>query len=101
MPTASPATLAQRALDLVPTDPRRARATAQAVLAARSADPKEHVIAHRALGMAVRELHDVTGAAGHLRRAVALAERRGLDLLAAEARMSLALVLDDLGRPGE
>jgi len=101
MPAATPATLAQRALDLVPTDPRRARATAESVLATPSADPKEQVIARRALGMAVRELHDFTGAAGHLRRAVTLAERRGLELLGAEARMSLALVLDDLGRPAE
>jgi tetratricopeptide (TPR) repeat protein len=101
MPAATPATLAQRALDLVPTDPRRARATAESVLATPATDPEEQVIAHRALGMAVRELHDFTGAAGHLRRAVALAERRGLELLGAEARMSLALVLDDLGRPVE
>src|SRR5690349_20427544 len=101
MPAASPATLAQRALDLVPTDPRRARATAESVLAAPSADPQQQVIARRALGLATRELHDAASAAGHLRRAVALAERRGLDRLAAEARMSLALVLDDLGRQGE
>ncbi len=101
MPTASPASLAERALDLVPTDPKRALATAQTVLSTRSADAQQQVVARRALGLAIRELHDASSAAGHLRRAVALAERHELAGLAAEARMSLALVLDDLGRQGE
>jgi len=57
------------------------------------------VLAYRALGLAVRELHDASGAAVHLRRAVREALRYRLAVPAAEARMSLALVLDDLGRP--
>ena len=61
--------------------------------------PATRVLAHRAIGLAVRELHDAAGASVHLRRSIAIAERHGLDGPAAEARMSLGLVLDDLGRP--
>jgi tetratricopeptide (TPR) repeat protein len=93
--------LAERALDLVMADPKRASETARVVLSTRSADAVQQVTARRALGLATRELQDAAGAAAHLRRAVALATRHGLDGPAAEARMSLALVLDDLGRPAE
>jgi tetratricopeptide (TPR) repeat protein len=94
-------TPAQRALDLVMIDARRAQAMAGAALAAAELyrDPAETAIAHRALGLAARELHDAAAAATHLRRAIRSAERAGLAVAAAEARMSHALVLDDLGRP--
>jgi tetratricopeptide (TPR) repeat protein len=97
----TPDTLAERALSLVMADPRRARTTARAALAAagRGGSGTARVVAYRALGLATRELHDASGAAAALRRAVDVAQRRGLDQQAAEARMSLALVLDDLGRP--
>ncbi|WP_459112892.1 ATP-binding protein, partial [Rugosimonospora acidiphila] len=53
----------------------------------------------RALGLAARALHDAATAARHLRASAALAGRHRLAPLVAEARMSLALILDDLGRP--
>ncbi|MBV1850692.1 CHAT domain-containing protein [Catellatospora sp. NEAU-YM18] len=51
----------------------------------------------RILGLAARELQDPALAAIRLRRSIAVA--RDHPRLAAESRMSLALVLNDLGRP--
>lgn len=82
-------------------DPRRATALATSALVAarRARDATDQTIAHRALGLAARELHDAATAAAHLRQAIGTARRHGLGVAEAEARMSYALVLDDLGRP--
>ncbi|HET6213265.1 MAG TPA: tetratricopeptide repeat protein, partial [Micromonosporaceae bacterium] len=99
-PGSSAHDLAREAIALVMANPRRARAMAQAAIAVPAGgDVTATVTAHRALGLATRELHDAAGGAVHLRRAVSIADRSGVAPLAAEARMSLALVLDDLGRP--
>lgn len=90
-----------RALQLVTADPRRARALALATReqARRAADRGAESTAERALGLAARELHDAGTALRHLRQAVRVADRAGLAQPAAEARMSLALVLAEAGRP--
>ena len=44
-------------------------------------------------------MHDAAEASVHLRRAIGTADRHGLAVAGAEARMSYALILDDLGRP--
>jgi tetratricopeptide (TPR) repeat protein len=94
---------AERALGAVMADPRRARISAQAALtlARSTGDAAAHVVAERALGLAARELHDTAKAAVHLRRSVRVAESHGLHRRAAESRMSLSLVVDDLGRPAD
>ncbi len=85
---------AEEALRLVFVDPERSRAAGRAARrrARRVGDTGAEVIAERALGLAGKELQDLRAAAHHLRRAVDLADRAGLDVAAAEARMSLALV---------
>lgn len=82
-------------------DPRRARtlATSALLVARQTRDATDQAMAHRALGLAARELHDAATAATHLRRSIVVAHRHGLNVAEAEARMSYALVLDDLGRP--
>lgn len=92
---------AQHALELVTADPRRARVLASEAYAQarRWGDRAAESTAERALGLAARELHDAGAALRHLRRAVRVAERAGLAAPAAEARMSLALVLAEAGRP--
>lgn len=94
---------AVRALHLVTADPRQARELALATRrqARRSADRGTESTAERALGLAARELHDAAAALRHLRRAVRVADQAGLAQPAAEARMSLALVLAEAGRPTE
>ncbi len=83
---------------MVMADPRRALALASDQWQ-QAHDPLEKARALRVMGLAERELHDAAAAARHLRRSIGLATRHGLDHMAAESRMSLALVLDDLGRP--
>ncbi|MBB5872948.1 tetratricopeptide (TPR) repeat protein [Allocatelliglobosispora scoriae] len=81
-------------------DPRRARTLGTALLAkaVRERDAAAQSGALRVLGLAAREQQDPGLAAQHLRRSISVALRHGLLTLAAESRMSLALVLDDLGR---
>ncbi|MDP9795142.1 tetratricopeptide (TPR) repeat protein [Catenuloplanes nepalensis] len=89
------------ALDLVTADPRRATRLALEARrsARRAADPGAESTAERALGLAARELSDAPAALRHLHRARRVAARAGLAERAAEARMSLALVLAEAGRP--
>lgn len=91
----------QQALDLVTADPQRARALALVAReqARRWHDRAGESTAERALGLAARELHDAGAALRHLRRAVRVAQQAGLAEVAAEAQMSLALVLAEAGRP--
>ncbi|MFF5232547.1 CHAT domain-containing protein [Dactylosporangium sp. NPDC000521] len=93
--------LATRAVEAVAADPEHAAVLAVAALAAarRAKDPDATSVAHRALGLAARAGEDAQTAARHLRAALRVAVRHNRMTLAAEARMSLALVLDDLGRP--
>jgi tetratricopeptide (TPR) repeat protein len=82
-------------------DPRRASiAAGQALAQARAqGDLAGQAVAERALGVAAHVLHDAAAAAVHLRRAIRTGQRGGEPVLEAEARMSYALVLDDLGHP--
>ncbi|MFV2022400.1 CHAT domain-containing protein [Micromonospora sp. LOL_023] len=85
---------AQRALDTVQRYPHEAIAIARQVLAD-TPDPRARSTAERAIGLALRELNDLPGAARHLRRAV----RAGDDArLRALARMSLGYVLASAGQ---
>jgi len=97
----TPAADAEAALDIVLVDPKRAITVATAALGAarRGTDPATESTAHRALGLAWRALDDAGTSAVHLRRAISTAHRHGLTVGEAEARMSYALVLADLGHP--
>src|SRR4051794_39579996 len=100
MLASSAAARSAAALDLVGRDPWRALTEADAVLAddAAGGDAAASSRAHRAAGLALRELGDLPLAEARLRKAVQLASRAGADQVAAEARMSLAFVLLDRGR---
>ena len=87
---------AEHAVNLASADPRRARVEAEGVLLS-ARDPETRAVAHRALGLAHRELGDVDAAARHLRHAVRHAEDSRLERRAGEARMSLVAVLADRG----
>ena len=93
---------AERLLDVVMAEPGRARlqATALLVKARAAGDDEAAGVLARVLGLAARAAGDVAEAARQLRRSIALAEAGGRATRAAESRMSLALVLDDLGHPG-
>ena len=100
--TGTAAEAAAAALDLVPADPARAAAqAARAVeLARRHGDRGAQSTAHRALGLAARELGDLSGALTALHAAVRVATAAGLPQVAAQARMSRAFVLLSQGRTG-
>ena len=107
MTTAAPAatTAASRALsalDLVGRDPRQALAEADAIVAvaAHEHDAVAASRAHRAAGLALRELGDLPAAEARLRTAVRRAAAAGAAEAAGEARMSLAFILLDRGRLG-
>ncbi|MEV4508793.1 CHAT domain-containing tetratricopeptide repeat protein [Dactylosporangium sp. NPDC049525] len=93
--------LAQRLLPIVMADPGKAKALADVALrdARRSGDHAAQAVALRTLGLAARARHDAADAARHLRASIAVARRHRLTQYEAEARMSHALILDDLGRP--
>ncbi|MFC4532059.1 CHAT domain-containing protein [Sphaerisporangium dianthi] len=90
---------AEKAVETSGVDPVRARERALAVLdQARARNCREaESIAHRALGLAARELGHLTPAADHLHQAIAVAG--DLAGRAAQARMSLVTVRADLGDP--
>ncbi len=98
--TGAAARAAQAALDLVPADPRRARADAASALgiARRERDPVARSVAYRALGLSAHELGDVDSALRALHCAVRVADTAGLAGHAAQARMSRAFILLSLGR---
>jgi CHAT domain-containing protein/tetratricopeptide (TPR) repeat protein len=91
--------LAADAMRMIATDPRVAHADALRVraIARRAGDPAGESVAERVLGLCDRESNSMRSAARHLRRAVAVADDAGLRVLAAQARMSLALVRADQG----
>ena len=98
--TGTAAEAAGAALDLVPGDPRRASARAARALelARAQGDRAAESMAHRALGLAARELGDLDSALTALRAAVRVAAAAGLPAAAAQARMSRAFVLLSQGR---
>lgn len=99
-PGITAASRAQSALELVGRDPRVALAEAEAVvtIAASEHDAVAASRAHRAAGLAIRELGDLPAAETRLRRAVRTAGAAGAHEAAGEARMSLAFILLDRGR---
>jgi CHAT domain-containing protein len=96
----SAASAARAALDLVSADPRRAatRAARALDLARKRHDREAESMAHRALGLAARELGDLEVALAELRTSVRVAVAAGLADAAAQARMSRAFVLLTQGR---
>ena len=91
------------ALAMVGADPRAALEAADRIVAAvprprGAAQVAEVATAHRAAGLALRALSDPEAAEKRIRRGLGLAERAGLDDVAAEIRMSLAYVLLEFGR---
>lgn len=92
--------LARHALMLAEADPRRA--VDLAVAAAQAARVERDIaggsVAARAKGLALFHLHDVDAALMSLREAVAMGRRARSRLLAAEARMTLAYVLNWRGK---
>src|SRR5262245_28387379 len=84
----------ERALAMVMADPRGAKALAGELLtqARQDEDAAGQASALRALALAERELQEAEPAARQLRQSIAIATRAGLATLAAESRMSLALV---------
>jgi tetratricopeptide (TPR) repeat protein len=92
---------AAEAIRLVLATPQRARALASDALrrAEQEGDPDAASTAERALGLAAKELRELDPAAAHLRRAIEIAEGARLAVRAAEARMSLSLLLTYRGDP--
>ncbi len=98
--TATLAEKAREALRLAEADPRQSAMLAAAVAEqARAAkDVAAAAIAARALGLAALHTDDADTAMRHLRAAITLGRRAGSPALTAEARMTLAYVLDVRGR---
>jgi tetratricopeptide (TPR) repeat protein len=94
---------AERLLEQTLADPRKASGAAALSLSQARArrDGAGQAIALRVLGVAAHSLNDAVAAAGHLRASIRVSQRFGETTLEAEARMSYALVLDDLGYPAK
>jgi hypothetical protein len=88
---------AEDALEARQRNPRAAVEIARAVLRT-TEDRAEWSIAERAIGLALREMHDFPGAARHLRRSIKIASAASLPRLSALAQMSLAWVLAYTGK---
>ena len=91
---------AREALRLAEADPGQsaALATAVAALAQDAHDIAAAAVAERALGLAALHIDNAATAIEHLRAAVTLGRRAQSPSLAAEARMTLAYVLNGQGR---
>src|SRR4051812_23595517 len=94
---------AREALRLADADPGQSAALAVVVAAqARAAhDLATAAVAERALGLAALHTDSAAAAMRHLRAAVTLGRRAQSPSLAAEARMTLAYVLNGQGRAGQ
>ncbi|MFS8096035.1 CHAT domain-containing protein [Lentzea alba] len=88
---------AEDALEARQRNPRAAVEMARAVLRTTD-DRSEWAIAERAIGLALRELHDLSGSVRHLRRSIRIATDASLPQLAAISRVGLAWVLGYMGR---
>lgn len=89
--TVSSEVCAQRALDLVDSDPAAALALALRVLEADDIDDVDRAMATWAQGWALRELHELDEASACLAEAVALARSLGMSNVVVRASVSLAL----------
>jgi tetratricopeptide (TPR) repeat protein len=92
---------AREALRLVRIDPGRSVTLASAVArdARRRGEHRAAAVAERAWGLAIFDLAEVDPGIRHVRAAITLAVRAGSASLEAEARMSLAFMLNSRGRP--
>jgi tetratricopeptide (TPR) repeat protein len=90
---------AERALAAVVDYPLEAEAAALRVLSDPGVEPETASVAQHAVGLAARETGRLSAAGRRLRRAIAIAESAGLGARAAEARLSLVLVLLQAGYP--
>ncbi|MDQ1485432.1 MAG: hypothetical protein QOJ62_1125 [Actinomycetota bacterium] len=88
---------AEAAYALCEVAPERARAAALDVIAAAGKDPAACILAMRALGLAVRALEGPNEATRVLVDAIRLGKRHGLARPLAEAKMTYAALLADLG----
>ncbi|HZV27179.1 MAG TPA: CHAT domain-containing tetratricopeptide repeat protein [Acidothermaceae bacterium] len=82
----------------VPVAPARAEATARRLIGEAKCDPTAQVMAMRALALTVRLSAGPNESIKILREAVRLGERRHLGRCLAEARMTYAALLADVGR---
>ncbi|HEY3924198.1 MAG TPA: CHAT domain-containing protein [Acidothermaceae bacterium] len=82
----------------VPVAPARAEATARQLIAEAASDPTAQVIAMRALALTVRLSAGPNESIKIVRAAVRLGERHHLGRCLAEARMTYAALLADMGR---
>lgn len=92
MPDQGSVAAALRAADLAYTEPGRAIRTAEGVLASTD-EPESAAVAERAIGLAYCALARWDDGERHLRRAIAIGTSAGLDVRAAEARVSLSYLL--------
>jgi CHAT domain-containing protein len=95
-----PLQLAEQATRLAASDAVRARELAEVAIAnaAAAGDGEAVAAAERALGLAAREQGELRRATHHLRRSIRVAARAGLREREADARVSLAYALFELGR---
>src|ERR1022692_2497958 len=91
----------EQVLEQIMADPHQAASVAELAIAAARLrrDGAGQASAQRARGLAAHVLHDAAAAASYLKQAIRSAQRAGDVIVEAEARMSYALVLDDLGHP--
>jgi tetratricopeptide (TPR) repeat protein len=91
--------LAQDALRLAQDQPAQATELASAArdLADQAGDPETEVVAVQALGLAARAMGDLGGAVQYFRAAIALGDRAGLLVPAAQVRLSLGAALSVQG----
>jgi len=97
-PDADPLAQAQAAYDLLELAPEQAKAAAEAVINECEDHPAAGVLAMRTLGLAVRFLDGPNPAVVVLRDAVRLATKHDLPQSLAEAKMTHAALLADLGQ---
>ena len=90
---------AERALASVAAHPLEAEAAALAVLSDHAVEPEAASVAQRTVGLVARETGRLSAARRRLRRAISIAESGGLEVRAAEARLSLVIVLLQGGDP--
>jgi tetratricopeptide (TPR) repeat protein len=90
---------AEKAAELVQTDPRGAAAMARIVLQDPGSSEAARSVAERALGMADRDLGRLRSAIGHLEAAVAHGRAAASSTLEANARSTLAMLCTQAGDP--
>lgn len=97
-PNADPLARAQAAYGLLELAPERAKLAAEAVVVECHDHPAAYVLAMRALGLATRSLDGPNPAIAILREAVSVAVKHNLQQSLAEAKMTHAALLADLGQ---